>query len=147
MAGLKPSMALLKSCPSWALHHFLGKTTLLTKFSTIMFLTVAPWASQRFYMCFLVSPVILPWRQVVAFKNTAWQIDKKWPEFTECSLSVLQCDMREPNALRIAPVPLYNSFLDVHRFIEILGSAITSSKQTANNTVLSGSYWWLSCTF
>ncbi|XP_053138792.1 kynureninase isoform X1 [Hemicordylus capensis] len=38
------------------------------------------------------------------------------------------CDMREPNALRVAPVPLYNSFHDVHRFIEILRSAITSAK-------------------
>ncbi|NWY48243.1 KYNU Kynureninase, partial [Sylvia atricapilla] len=60
--------------------------------------------------------------------------------FKELEKRGVACDMREPNALRIAPVPLYNSFRDVHRFIEILGSAITSSKQTANNTVLSGSY-------
>ncbi|RMC18837.1 hypothetical protein DUI87_04733 [Hirundo rustica rustica] len=60
--------------------------------------------------------------------------------FKELEKRGVACDMREPNALRIAPVPLYNSFHDVHRFIEILGSAITSSKQTANNTVLSGSY-------
>ncbi|PKU39621.1 kynureninase isoform x1 [Limosa lapponica baueri] len=60
--------------------------------------------------------------------------------FKELEKRGVACDMREPNALRIAPVPLYNSFRDVHRFIEILGSAITSSKQTANNTALSGSY-------
>uniref|UniRef100_A0A8C0F0P5 Kynureninase n=1 Tax=Bubo bubo TaxID=30461 RepID=A0A8C0F0P5_BUBBB len=60
--------------------------------------------------------------------------------FKELEKRGVACDMREPNALRIAPVPLYNSFHDVHRFIEILGSAITSSKQTANNTALSGSY-------
>uniref|UniRef100_A0A8C3MWW9 Kynureninase n=1 Tax=Geospiza parvula TaxID=87175 RepID=A0A8C3MWW9_GEOPR len=60
--------------------------------------------------------------------------------FKELEKRGVACDMREPNALRVAPVPLYNSFLDVHRFIEILGSAITSSKQTANNTVLSASY-------
>lgn len=148
MAGLKPSRALLESCQSWALHPFLWQnTTLLTKFFTIIPLTVVPWGSWSFHTCLFVSPVILPWRQVVAFKNTAWQINMKWPEFTACSLSVLQCDMREPNALRVAPAPLYNSFCDVHRFIEILGSAITSSKQTANNTMLSGSYWWLSCIF
>lgn len=148
MAGLKPSRALLESCQSWALHPFLWQnSTLLTKFFTIMLLTVVPWGSWSFHTCLFVSPVILPWRQVVAFKNTAWQINMKWPEFTACSLSVLQCDMREPNALRVAPAPLYNSFCDVHRFIEILGSAITSSKQTANNTMLSGSYWWLSCIF
>nr|XP_009675646.1 PREDICTED: kynureninase {ECO:0000255/HAMAP-Rule:MF_03017} isoform X2 [Struthio camelus australis]XP_009675647.1 PREDICTED: kynureninase {ECO:0000255/HAMAP-Rule:MF_03017} isoform X2 [Struthio camelus australis] len=60
--------------------------------------------------------------------------------FKELEKRGVACDMREPHALRVAPVPLYNSFRDVHRFIEILGSAITASKQTANNTALSGSY-------
>uniref|UniRef100_A0A8D2N062 Kynureninase n=1 Tax=Zonotrichia albicollis TaxID=44394 RepID=A0A8D2N062_ZONAL len=48
--------------------------------------------------------------------------------FNELEKRGVACDMREPNALRIAPVPLYNSFLDVHRFIEILGSKIISKK-------------------
>uniref|UniRef100_K7GE71 Uncharacterized protein n=1 Tax=Pelodiscus sinensis TaxID=13735 RepID=K7GE71_PELSI len=57
--------------------------------------------------------------------------------FKELEKRGIACDMREPNALRVAPVPLYNSFHDVHRFIEILGSAIISAKQTANNAALS----------
>lgn len=32
------------------------------------------------------------------------------------------CDWREPDVIRIAPVPLYNNFVDVYRFSEILKS-------------------------
>ena len=33
------------------------------------------------------------------------------------------CDWREPNVIRIAPVPLYNSFEDVYRFVDLLAAA------------------------
>ncbi|XP_030065598.1 kynureninase isoform X2 [Microcaecilia unicolor] len=45
----------------------------------------------------------------------------------------LECDIREPNSLRVAPVPLYNSFEDVHRFIEILGSALAVAKHPSSD--------------
>lgn len=36
--------------------------------------------------------------------------------------------MREPNVLRIAPTPLYNSFNDVHRFISTLKDALDACR-------------------
>ena len=33
-------------------------------------------------------------------------------------------DWREPDVIRLAPVPLYNSFEDVYRFVEILKSSL-----------------------
>lgn len=40
-----------------------------------------------------------------------------------------QCDMREPNVLRVAPAPLYNSFSDVHRFISTLKDALAACSE------------------
>jgi kynureninase len=34
------------------------------------------------------------------------------------------CDWREPDIIRVAPVPLYNSFLDVWRFVAALEQAL-----------------------
>ena len=33
-------------------------------------------------------------------------------------------DWREPNVIRVAPVPLYNSFEDIYRFGEIVRATI-----------------------
>ena len=34
------------------------------------------------------------------------------------------CDWREPDILRVAPVPLYNSYTDVHRFVTAFVAAL-----------------------
>ncbi|XP_028281043.1 kynureninase [Parambassis ranga] len=49
--------------------------------------------------------------------------------FQELEKRGVSLDMREPSVLRVAPVPLYNSFTDVHRFIQALGEALTTSSQ------------------
>uniref|UniRef100_A0A3Q1F0M2 Kynureninase n=1 Tax=Acanthochromis polyacanthus TaxID=80966 RepID=A0A3Q1F0M2_9TELE len=49
--------------------------------------------------------------------------------FQELERRGVACDMREPSVLRIVPVPLYNSFSDVHRFIQTLGAALAASNQ------------------
>lgn len=81
------------------------------------------------------------------FVFSLWQTNTKALNLWNIYLGVLQCDMREPDALRVAPVPLYNTFQDVHTFVEILGSAVAAAKQTANSKSLSWSYWQHNCIF
>jgi kynureninase len=38
--------------------------------------------------------------------------------------SGVTCDWREPDVIRVAPVPLYNRYEEVHRFVEILKKAL-----------------------
>src|SRR6476659_97025 len=44
--------------------------------------------------------------------------------FEELEASGVTCDWREPDVIRVAPVPLYNRYEEVHRFVEILRGAL-----------------------
>ncbi|XP_066289300.1 kynureninase-like [Branchiostoma lanceolatum] len=48
--------------------------------------------------------------------------------FTQLERRGVACDKREPNVLRIAPAPLYNSFSDVHRFVSLLGQSLQAAQ-------------------
>ena len=37
------------------------------------------------------------------------------------------CDWRNPDIIRVAPVPLYNRFEDVARFVEHLGAVLSGA--------------------
>ena len=44
--------------------------------------------------------------------------------FNKLTINSIIADWREPNVIRVAPVPLYNTFEDVFRFVEVLFSRL-----------------------
>ncbi|KAK2509723.1 hypothetical protein MC885_020989 [Smutsia gigantea] len=48
--------------------------------------------------------------------------------FQELEKRGVVCDKRDPNGIRVAPVPLYNSFHDVYKFVNLFTSALNSAE-------------------
>ena len=49
--------------------------------------------------------------------------DRPRERFDRLRPAGITCDFRHPDVIRLAPVPLYNSFMDVHETAEILGAS------------------------
>ena len=49
-----------------------------------------------------------------------WLGDDPQVVVEELATEGIVCDFREPDVIRVAPVPLYNTFLDVWRFVDAL---------------------------
>ncbi|XP_065651600.1 kynureninase isoform X3 [Hydra vulgaris] len=49
--------------------------------------------------------------------------------FSELQRRGVVCDFRQPNVMRVAPAPLYNSFVDVHKFVSILTEVVMLLKK------------------
>ncbi len=46
--------------------------------------------------------------------------------FQNIEAAGITADWREPNVIRVAPVPLYNSFSDVYHFVDILSESLSA---------------------
>lgn len=70
-------------------------------------------------------------------KDRGCQLSLRFGENTEALFKRLEergviCDFRRPDVIRVAPVPLYNSFEDLYHFATILREAATESNQTTS---------------
>ena len=52
--------------------------------------------------------------------SLCWLGDDPKAVVEELATEGIVCDFREPDVIRVAPVPLYNTFVDVWRFVDAL---------------------------
>jgi kynureninase len=61
-------------------------------------------------------------RDASSVSREVGRLGKNRPEKLEAS--GVTCDWREPDVIRVAPVPLYNRYEEVHRFVEVLRNSL-----------------------
>jgi len=48
--------------------------------------------------------------------------------FAQLEANGVTADWREPDVIRVAPVPLYNRYADVYQFVEILKAVLSAAR-------------------
>ncbi|KAJ2558977.1 Kynureninase (L-kynurenine hydrolase) [Coemansia sp. RSA 1933] len=71
--------------------------------------------------------IITPSEHRGAQLSLLFETDKFEPVFQALMSAGVICDERKPNCIRIAPVPLYNTFGDVWKCVDIIHSALQSA--------------------
>ncbi|MBY0433629.1 MAG: kynureninase, partial [Cyclobacteriaceae bacterium] len=93
------------------------KSVLLTGFLEFLLLGL-PRASEYFEIITPKNPLERGCQLSILMKKDGKRI------FRRISEKGVIADWREPDVIRVAPVPLYNSFEDVFRFAQIVGAAL-----------------------
>ncbi|XP_036110554.1 kynureninase isoform X2 [Molossus molossus] len=110
MKALRRKSVLLTGYLEYLLKHYYGKDKAETKKPVVTIITPSHIESRG---CQLTLTFSVPIKYV----------------FQELEKRGVMCDKREPSGIRVAPVPLYNSFHDVYKFINLLKSALDSAER------------------
>ncbi|XP_024425481.3 kynureninase isoform X2 [Desmodus rotundus] len=108
MKALRRKSILLTGYLEYMIKHYYGKDKAETKKPTVNIITPSSIEDRG---CQLTLSFSIPITYV----------------FQELEKRGVVCDKREPNGIRVAPVPLYNSFHEVYKFISLLNAALDAA--------------------
>lgn len=118
--ALAPLRASLEIFDSATMPALVNKSRLLTGY-LLELLTAIPGAER-------VLQITTPREESARGCQLSLAIHQRPRDFhTALTARGVVCDFREPNIVRVAPVPLYNTFHDCWRFAEILRTHVASS--------------------
>jgi kynureninase len=87
------------------------------------------------YLRYLLEEAATSWCEIITPRETAAHgsqlsilvKDRPRERFKALEAAGVMCDFREPNIIRVAPVPLYNTFHEAWSFAQLLGDAALKS--------------------
>ncbi|XP_070279560.1 kynureninase isoform X1 [Myotis yumanensis] len=114
MKALRRKSVLLTGYLEYLIKHYYGKEKAETKTPVVNVITPSRIEERGCQLTLTFS---------VPIKSIYQELEKRG----------VVCDKREPSGIRVAPVPLYNSFHDVYKFINLLNSALEASERKHNS--------------